>query len=113
MTAWAAQRSSLSNPLIDDLPRLLLYTHALGSSRVAIVYGLSVGINRALFSIVDSLGFVCAGSSAPAEAKGQETPIFATKTLCHPTTVTVTKNQTYLITLKIMVLARRIQLGRQ
>jgi uncharacterized protein (DUF2235 family) len=70
---------------------------------LAIVYGLSVGINRALFSIGDSLGFVCAGSSAPAEAKGQETPIFATKTLCHPTTVTVTKNQTYLITLKIMV----------
>ena len=74
-----------------------------GVCLLAIVYGLAVGISRALFSIEASLGFVCAGSSALTEAKGQETPVFVTKTLCHLTTVTVTKNQTYLITLKIMV----------
>jgi hypothetical protein len=72
-----------------------------GVCLLAIVYGLFAGINRVLFSVEDSLGFVCAGSSAPIEAMGQEMT-FATKTLCHPTNVTVTKNQTYLITLKII-----------
>jgi uncharacterized protein (DUF2235 family) len=72
-----------------------------GVCLLAIVYGLFAGINRVLFSVEDSLGIVCAGSSAPIEAKGQEMT-FATKTLCHPTNVTVTKNQTYLITLKII-----------